>query len=72
MQVGNYKSLTEMVQATPVFHQAELETFQQAAMAVIEQAEGVMTSADDYRRVCGSQVTPNMRDLQGAFRAGFP
>jgi hypothetical protein len=70
MQVGNHPSLAAMVAATPKFGASELKTFQDAAIQIIDRAEMTVLAhmGHDYKR----GAIADMRDLQEAFKNGFP
>lgn len=70
MQVGNHPSLAAMVAATPKFGASELKTFQDAAVQVIDKAELAMLS--NYGADFNRRAIADMRDLQDAFKNGFP
>jgi hypothetical protein len=70
MQINNFKSLTDYVNATPKFGPTEYETYRASANQVLDQAENVILYGD--RAPNHQQAVDDMRDLQQSLRAGFP
>ena len=70
MQVGTHPSLAAFVAATPKFGAAELKTFQDASVTIINTAESILL--DSYGKDHIRNTIANLRDLQDAFKNGFP